>query len=74
MLFKEIESFDIKGNPQKIQEIITDNAHHFENILYILKDGNHFEFDTDTRDALNMVMLRIQNILKSTWQIPQSML
>ena len=66
MIFREIQSCNIKGNPQKIQEIITDNAHHFQNILYILKDGNHFEFDTDTRDALNMLMLRIQNILKST--------
>lgn len=66
MLFKEIQYFDIKNNPQKIQEIVTDNAHHFNNILYVLKDGNHFEFDTDTRDALNMLMLRIQNILKKT--------
>lgn len=66
MLFKEIESYDIKNNPQKIQEIITDNANHFDNDLYILKEGNHFEFDIDTRDALNCLMLRIQDILKKT--------
>lgn len=66
MRYKELESCDIKLNPQKVQEIITDNASHFENDLYILKDGNHFEFDVDTRDALNSLMLRIQNVLKNT--------
>ena len=66
MVYKEIKYFDIKNNPQKVQEIITDNANHFNNDLYILKDGNHFEFDTDTRDALNSLMLRIQHILKNT--------
>ena len=66
MRYKELESFDIKLNPQRVQEIITDNANHFNNDLYILKDGNHFEFDTNTRDALNCLMLRIQDILKNT--------
>ena len=74
MVFREISGFNIKNNPQKVQEIITDNAHHFDNILYILKDGNHFEFDTDTRDALNSLMLRIQNVLKNTWQTIKNML
>ena len=74
MVYKEIKYFDIKNNPQKVQEIITDNANHFNNDLYILKDGNHFEFDTDTRDALNSLMLRIQHILKNTWQIIKNML
>ena len=63
MLFREVEMCDIKSNPQKVQEIITDNAHHFENSLYILNDGNHFEFDIETRDALYSLALRINNIL-----------
>ena len=53
MVYREITGYDIHNDPQKVQNIITDNAHHFQNDLYILKDGNHFEFDTDTRDALN---------------------
>ena len=65
MKFKEVEMFDIINLPYKVQEIVTDNAHHFDNMLYILKDGNHFEFDVDTRDALNSLALRIQNILKN---------
>ena len=74
MIYKEINSYDIKNNPQKIQEIMTDNTNHFDNDLYILTEGNHFKFDTDTRDALNCLALRIQNILKNTWQISISMI
>ena len=66
MIYKEISNYDIKHNPQKVQCILTDNAHHFDNDLYILADGNHFEFDTDTRNALNHLKLRIENILKNT--------
>ena len=65
MEFKEIDRFDIINLPYKVQTIITDNANHFNNMLYILNDGNHFEFDVDTRNALNSLALRIQNILKT---------
>lgn len=63
MEYKEIEYCDIKLNPLKVQCIVTDNAYHFDNDLYILTEGNHFEFDIDTRDALHSLMLRIQDIL-----------
>lgn len=63
MEYREIEYSDIKLNPLKVQCIVTDNAHHFDNVLYILTEGRHFEFDIDTRDALHSLMLRIQNIL-----------
>ena len=65
MLYREISGYDIHNNPQKVQEIITDNAHHFNNDLYILKDGNRFSFDAETRDALNCLMLQIQYVLKN---------
>ena len=42
MEFKEIDRFDIINLPYKVQTIITDNANHFNNMLYILNDGNHF--------------------------------
>lgn len=64
MIYKEISFYNIRHNPQKVQFILTDNANHFNNDLYILADGNHFEFDAETRDALNMLKLRIENILK----------
>ena len=64
MLYKEITSYDIYNNPQKIQEIMTDNAHHLQNDLYILNDGNHFVFDADTRSALFDLMLKIKYILE----------
>lgn len=64
MLYEEIELYDIKHNPQRVQCILTDNAHHFSNDLYILADGNHFEFDTDTLNALNNLKTKIENILE----------
>ena len=64
MVYKEITGYDIWHNPQKIQEIITDNAHHFQNDLYILNDGNHFVFDEDTKNALCGLMLKIKYILE----------
>ena len=64
MLYKEITGYDIHHAPQKIQEIITDNAHHFQNDLYILNDGNNFVFDTDTKNALFGLMLKIKYILE----------
>ena len=64
MLYGEITGYDIQHHPQKIQEIITDNAHHFQNDLYILNDDNNFVFDTDTRNALFNLMLKIKYILE----------
>ena len=64
MLYKEITSYDIQHNPQKIQEIITDNVHRLQNDLYILNDGNHFVFDTDAKNALFNLMLKIKYILE----------
>ena len=66
MVYREITGYDIHNDPQRVQNIITDNARHFSNDLYILKNGNHFEFDIDTRKALSSLMLRIQNVLKNT--------
>ena len=64
MFYREITGYDIQHNPQKIQELIADNAHHFQNDLYILNDGNNFVFDTDTRNALFNLMLKIKYILE----------
>ena len=68
MQYEELTLYDIRHNPPKVQCIVTDNAHHFYNDLYILADGNHFELDTDTRNALNSLKLRIENILNRGWQ------
>ena len=64
MVYKEITLYDIINNTQNIQYILTDNANHFINDLIILQNGNNFEFDCKTRNALNELMLQIQDCLK----------
>ena len=64
MQYKELTLYDIRHNPPKVQCIVTDNAHHFSNDLYILADGNHFELDTDTLNALDSLKSKIENFLE----------
>ena len=63
MLYKEISSFDIHNNPLKVNSIITDNAHHLTNDLYILFDGNNFQFDSYSLQALKNLSEKIQKTL-----------
>lgn len=63
MEYKEIHLYDIKHNSLKVNCIVTDNAHHFLNDLYILTEGNHFKFDSDTRKALRSLMVKIEKVL-----------
>ena len=62
MKYKEIEMFDIINNPNKVNEIIEDNAHHFMNDLYILLEGNRsrFTLSEDARKALQSLALDIE--------------
>jgi hypothetical protein len=64
MIYEEIAMYDIIHNPKKVQYILTDNANHFANDLFILKNGNNFKFDSETRNALNELKLQIENCLK----------
>lgn len=63
MEYKEINIYDIKHNSLKVNCIVTDNAHHFLNDLYILIEGNHFELDSETRKALKSLMEKIKKVL-----------
>lgn len=63
MLYKEISSFDIHNNPSRVNSIVTDNANHFANDLYILSDGNNFQFDSYSLQALKTLSENIQIIL-----------
>lgn len=53
-MYKEIELYDIKNNPKKVNCIISDNTSTLLNDLYILKIGNKsiFQFDEYTIRAL----------------------
>ena len=60
-MYKEIQSYDIKNNPKKVNYIISDNASALFNDLYILNNGNKgtFQFDEDTIYALKRLSKEI---------------
>lgn len=60
-MYKEIQLYDIKNNPKKVNCIISDNASALLNDLYILNIGNKstFQFDKDTIDALKCLSKKI---------------
>lgn len=61
MLYKEIEYYDIQYNPKLVNEIIEDNASHFSNDLYILCEGNHFQFSENAKSDLIDLANKILN-------------
>ena len=63
MRYKEIECYDIKNNPNKVNVTLTNNANYFNNDLYILSCGNHFNFDDYTIGALKSLKERIEQVL-----------
>lgn len=63
MQYKEIEGWDIANNPEKVLIIITDNANHLNNDLYILSEGKYFSFDENSLDALKSLRDRIEKII-----------
>lgn len=62
-MYQEIQSYDIKNNPKKINYTISDNASFLMNDLYILNIGNKgiFQFDKDTIDMLKRLSKEINN-------------
>lgn len=46
---KDIQFYDIKNNPNKVNVILTNNARKFANEIYILVQGNHFNIDDETK-------------------------
>lgn len=62
MKYQEIEMFDIINNPNKVNAIIEDNAHHFMNDIYILLKGNRsrFTLSEDAKKALQSLALDIE--------------
>jgi len=58
---KDIQLYDIKNNPNKVNVILTDNCKEFSNIIYILTQGNHFNFDKETKCALKNLVSNIEN-------------
>lgn len=63
MIYKEIESYDVAHNPNKVNVTITDNANHFWNDLFILVNGRGFHLDTISKMALKDLSNKINEIL-----------
>lgn len=63
MMFRELEFYDIRHNPAKVNEIMTDNVHVLSNQLYVLVEGNHVAFDADTTKALESLKNYLEKVL-----------
>lgn len=57
---KDIQFYDIKNNPNKVNVILTNNARKFANEIYILVQGNHFNIDDETKWALRKLAKDIE--------------
>ena len=65
MMYREVERWDVINNPQKVNAIMEDNAHHLMNDLYILLEGNRsiFTMSEDAKSALKALASRIDYYL-----------
>lgn len=57
---KDIQIYDIKNNPHKVNIILTENAIEFANEIYILVQGNHFNIDDEAKWALQKLVKDIK--------------
>lgn len=66
MIYAEIELYDIHNNPSKVTDVVETNVQHFANDLYILTEGNHYQFDKDTLAILEGLKKRIEKVLTNS--------
>ena len=57
---KEIQLYDIKNNPEKVNKIFVEELIELDNELYILAVGNHFIFDDEVKWVLRKFIKDIQ--------------
>ena len=63
MMLREINLFDIRYNPTRVNEIMTDNANALCDQLYVLVEGNLVTFDEDTIKALQFLENYLKKVL-----------
>jgi hypothetical protein len=63
MIYKEIESYDVTHNPNKVNIAITDNAKHFWCDLFVLVNGRGFVLDRQSKVALEDLAKKINEVL-----------
>lgn len=69
MMFREIDFYDIRHNPAKVNEIMTDNIHVLSNQLYVLVEGNHVALDEDTMKALQSLENYLKKVLDKSLRV-----
>lgn len=57
---EDIQLYDIKNIPKKVNVILTNNAIEFANEIYILVQGNHFNIDDEAKWALQKLVKDIE--------------
>lgn len=68
-MFNEIDFYDICHSPDRVNVVLTDNAHHLSNQLYLLTVGNNVKLDTDTLKALDSLKKSLEKVLDKTPRI-----
>lgn len=63
MTFKEIDFYTIKNNPDKVHNMICDNAKHFSNMLYIIIKGNNYNLPEDVKQSLKSLAKTINDYI-----------
>ena len=69
MMFNEIDFYDVCHSPDRVNIVLTDNAHHLLNQLYLVTVGNNVKLDTDTLKALDSLKKSLEKMLDKTPRI-----
>ena len=69
---KDIQIYDIKNNPNKVNIILTENAIEFANEIYILIQGNYFNIDDEAKWALQKLAKDIEYYVLKEKKINES--
>ncbi len=64
MIYREIEAYDLFHNTEKVINILSDNAKHLSNDLYIIVQGNGYELPEDVVDTLKSLAKTIDRFTK----------
>lgn len=63
-----IQLYDVRNRPHLVNIQMTDTANQFHNDLYILIEGNHFQFDVEASNALRSLAKYIVEQLGESYE------
>lgn len=64
MVYKEIQAYDLWHNPEKVINILSDNAKHLSNDLYVIVQGNGYKLPKDVLNTLKSLAKTIDRFVE----------